>query len=151
MVFKDCMNLGWVDDDARDLIKQLLNRDPKKRLGYGPNGSSNVRRHKFFKNIRWADLEAKNLPSPFTPKMKGDHHSVEMFNKIWTDEVRMLLSIGFNNITIISWSEMRVHHYLSLFSWFHPQIQGAQQACKVNEVCFGMLTKVRALQIMLCS
>lgn len=33
---------------AKDLIKQLLVKDPKKRLGSGSNGAENLKKHPFF-------------------------------------------------------------------------------------------------------
>lgn len=33
---------------AKDLIQRLLVKDPKKRLGSGPNGAENVKKHLFY-------------------------------------------------------------------------------------------------------
>lgn len=33
---------------AKDLIQRLLIKDPKKRLGSGPNGAENVKKHPFY-------------------------------------------------------------------------------------------------------
>lgn len=33
---------------AKDLIQQLLVKDPKNRLGSGPNGAENVKKHPFY-------------------------------------------------------------------------------------------------------
>lgn len=33
---------------AKDLIQRLLVKDPKKRLGSGPNGAENVKKHPFY-------------------------------------------------------------------------------------------------------
>lgn len=33
---------------AKDLVQRLLIKDPKKRLGSGPNGAENVKKHAFY-------------------------------------------------------------------------------------------------------
>lgn len=39
--------------DARNLILQLLNRNPMRRLGAGPKDSQEIKEHAFFKDINW--------------------------------------------------------------------------------------------------
>lgn len=48
---------------ARDLISALLARDPRTRLGHS-GGASEIRRHPYFKGIKWNKLRAKRLPAP---------------------------------------------------------------------------------------
>ncbi|XP_018123350.1 protein kinase C delta type [Xenopus laevis] len=48
----------------QDLLRQLLTKDPKKRLGR--NG--NIREHPFFHSIDWVNLEKLNVPPPSKPK-----------------------------------------------------------------------------------
>ena len=69
---------------AASLIRGLLQRDPTKRLGYGPDGSAKVKAHPFFKLIDWKRLAARDVPSPFQPTVAG-LESVENFDKIWTN------------------------------------------------------------------
>ncbi|KAM7376189.1 hypothetical protein PAMP_005933 [Pampus punctatissimus] len=49
---------------AKDLIQRLLIKDPKKRLGSGPNGAEN--------KINWEDLAAKKVPAPFKPVIRDE-------------------------------------------------------------------------------
>ena len=37
-----------LSDEAKNLIVSLLNRNPSKRLGAGPDGADEIRRHPFF-------------------------------------------------------------------------------------------------------
>lgn len=63
-------NLTFTDDfsdDLRDLIRKLLNRDPNKRLGTGMNGTYDIQRHPWFKDIDWNHLYRKEVESPFKP------------------------------------------------------------------------------------
>jgi p70 ribosomal S6 kinase len=75
----------FLSSDALSLLKGLLTRDPAKRLGSGPNGSSAVKAHPFFKGINWTKLEARELESKFKPSVRSVC-SVENFDKIWTDQ-----------------------------------------------------------------
>jgi serine/threonine protein kinase len=69
--------------EAQSLLRGLLQREPPKRLGYGPTGSEEVMRHPFFKNLSWNKLMRREMPSPFRPSVK-QVDSVENFDKIWT-------------------------------------------------------------------
>lgn len=75
---------AYLSSNAQSLLKALLNKDAKKRLGYGPHGSTQVMQHPFFKLINWRQLEARQVPSPFKPSLRAID-SVENFDKIWTD------------------------------------------------------------------
>ncbi|KAK2892053.1 ribosomal protein S6 kinase alpha-5 isoform X1 [Channa argus] len=57
---------------AKDLIQGLLIKDPKKRLGSGPNGAENVKKHLFYQKINWEDLAAKKVPAPFKPVIRDE-------------------------------------------------------------------------------
>lgn len=37
-----------MSNDAKNLIVHLLNRNPSKRLGAGPDGANEIKRHPFF-------------------------------------------------------------------------------------------------------
>ncbi|XP_069750016.1 ribosomal protein S6 kinase alpha-5-like isoform X2 [Narcine bancroftii] len=57
---------------CRDLIQKLLVKDPKKRLGSGPKGTLEIKRHPFFKGLNWDDLLAKKIPAPFKPVIRSE-------------------------------------------------------------------------------
>ena len=52
---------------ARNLISKLLNRDPSKRLGGGPNGGRDIMAHPFFSSIDWDKLLRKEIEPVFKP------------------------------------------------------------------------------------
>ena len=39
--------------EAKNLIVHLLNRNPSRRLGAGPEGANEIKRHAFFAEIDW--------------------------------------------------------------------------------------------------
>ena len=55
---------------AKDLLKSLLERNPKKRIGYGPNGTEDIMNHPFFEPIDWERLEKKEIKPPYVPKTR---------------------------------------------------------------------------------
>ena len=57
---------------STDLIRRLLVRDPKMRLGNLANGTDDVRNHSFFSNMDWKKLVRKELSPPWVPLMKND-------------------------------------------------------------------------------
>lgn len=52
---------------ARSLISKLLNRDPARRLGGGPNGGRDIMAHPFYESIDWDKLLRKEIVPPFLP------------------------------------------------------------------------------------
>uniref|UniRef100_A0A8C2ZR67 Ribosomal protein S6 kinase n=1 Tax=Cyclopterus lumpus TaxID=8103 RepID=A0A8C2ZR67_CYCLU len=69
---------------AKDLIQRLLVKDPKKRLGSGPNGAEDVKKHPFYQKINWEDLAAKKVPAPFKPVIR-DELDVSNFAEEFTE------------------------------------------------------------------
>ncbi|KAL0586577.1 hypothetical protein ABG067_003751 [Albugo candida] len=55
----------YVSRQAESIIRQLLNRNPKERLG--ANGCSEVKNHPFFEDIDWEKLLRKEIQPPFRP------------------------------------------------------------------------------------
>ncbi|XP_016075722.1 PREDICTED: ribosomal protein S6 kinase alpha-4 [Miniopterus natalensis] len=57
---------------AQDLLQRLLCKDPKKRLGAGPQGAQEVKNHRFFQGMDWAALAARKVPAPFRPQIRSE-------------------------------------------------------------------------------
>ena len=74
-----------MDEDAKDLINQLLVREPKKRLGYGPNGAEKIKKHPFFEGVNWDDVWNKKVEPPFVPEL-DDEMDLRYFDSQFTDE-----------------------------------------------------------------
>jgi len=43
----------YFTENAQDLLKKLLERDPKKRIGYSDEDAEELKRHAFFEEINW--------------------------------------------------------------------------------------------------
>ncbi|KAF4663101.1 hypothetical protein FOL47_005900 [Perkinsus chesapeaki] len=52
---------------ARNLLEQLLCRDPNKRLGSGPADAQDIKSHPFFQGVDWKSLMSRQITPPFQP------------------------------------------------------------------------------------
>ncbi|CAL1570897.1 unnamed protein product [Knipowitschia caucasica] len=62
-------NLG---PDAKSLLAGLLRKDPKQRLGGGPDDAQEVKGHVFFTSINWQDVIDRKLVPPFKPQVTSE-------------------------------------------------------------------------------
>lgn len=69
--------LKTMDDDEKDFISRLTEKNPLRRLGI--NGIDDIKKHKFFKNINWSMIPSKNLL--FKPK--GSDMGVRLNQSEW--------------------------------------------------------------------
>uniref|UniRef100_A0A8P4GGH7 non-specific serine/threonine protein kinase n=1 Tax=Dicentrarchus labrax TaxID=13489 RepID=A0A8P4GGH7_DICLA len=58
--------------EAKALLAGLLKKDPKQRLGGGPDDAKDVMSHKFFTSINWQDVIEKKLIPPFKPQVTSE-------------------------------------------------------------------------------
>ena len=63
---------SWIEENAKDLINKLLNKNPEKRLGSGKEGAENIKKHPFFSDIDWNKALNKELRPPFIPKIENE-------------------------------------------------------------------------------
>ena len=61
-----------LDPSAVDFLDGLLTRDPKKRLGCGPDGQQDIKRHAFFAGKSWGAVAARKVAPPFKPNVSGN-------------------------------------------------------------------------------
>ena len=71
--------------EAKKIIRELLVVDPKKRLGYGKNGTDNIKSHPFFNGINWEDMYNRKIDPPFKPKINTEL-DLSNFDKFFTNE-----------------------------------------------------------------
>uniref|UniRef100_W5L214 non-specific serine/threonine protein kinase n=1 Tax=Astyanax mexicanus TaxID=7994 RepID=W5L214_ASTMX len=53
--------------EAQSLLRMLFKRNPANRLGAGPDGVEEIKRHAFFSTIDWNKLYRQELQPPFKP------------------------------------------------------------------------------------
>uniref|UniRef100_A0A8C2WXV0 non-specific serine/threonine protein kinase n=1 Tax=Cyclopterus lumpus TaxID=8103 RepID=A0A8C2WXV0_CYCLU len=58
--------------EAKSLLAGLLKKDPKQRLGGGPNDAKEVMSHTFFITINWHDVVQKKLIPLFRPQVTSE-------------------------------------------------------------------------------
>lgn len=56
-----------MSEAARDICTRLLEKDPQKRLGGGPDGAKEIRNHPWFHTIDWEKMYLRECPPPYKP------------------------------------------------------------------------------------
>ena len=74
-----------ISNEARDLVEKFLVVNPTERLGYGPNGTDDIKNHPFFNGVDWDLAIQKKYKPPFIPKLKNDV-DLRYFDNCFTDE-----------------------------------------------------------------
>eukprot|EP00742_Colponemidia_sp_Colp-10_P003496 GILJ01003723.1.p1 GENE.GILJ01003723.1~~GILJ01003723.1.p1 ORF type:complete len:872 (-),score=124.93 GILJ01003723.1:436-3051(-) len=54
----------YLSRDARSLLKGLLERDPSRRLGAGPQDAEEIKSHPFFQTVSWHAMMSRHLRPP---------------------------------------------------------------------------------------
>lgn len=62
---------------------QLLQKEATKRLGSGPGGSEEIKKHKWFMSINWKKLDARQIQPSFRPAVSGKL-CIANFEEKWT-------------------------------------------------------------------
>jgi len=57
---------------GQSLVRGLLERDPRRRLGGGPLDAIEIQRHPYFADIDWEKLKRKQYKPPFKPKVESE-------------------------------------------------------------------------------
>jgi serum/glucocorticoid-regulated kinase 2 len=75
-----------IPPELRAILHAFLAKEPRERLGFGPEDAKPIKAHAFFAPINWALLERREIPSPYKPKVK-DAMDTSNFDKQFTSEV----------------------------------------------------------------
>ncbi|KAM9787031.1 ribosomal protein S6 kinase alpha-1 isoform 2-T2 [Syngnathus typhle] len=57
----------FLSAEAQSLLRALFKRNPSNRLGSGPDGAEELKRHGWFSNIDWNKLFRREVKPPFKP------------------------------------------------------------------------------------
>jgi len=75
----------FLSEPCKSLIVQLLNRDPKKRLG-SKDDVNDLKAHAFFKPLSFEKLMKKEIDVPYKPKVKAGGADTGNFDGVFTSE-----------------------------------------------------------------
>jgi serine/threonine protein kinase len=114
--YKKPLNLSnTFSKEAKDLITKLVELDPRKRIGTGPNGIEDLKNHSYFKDIDWNDLENKNIMAPFVPILDGPT-DLRYFDRKYTDEANVTRDNGADDLNN---TNRTIDNYVN-FSYYDP-------------------------------
>jgi len=65
----------YIDPDAQNLISQLLISNKSLRLGGRTAGISELKAHRFFRNVNWVQMAKQAVPPPWIPQIRHDGDS----------------------------------------------------------------------------
>ena len=88
-----------LSEDAKDVIRKLLEKNPKKRLG-SQNGIEEIKKHPFFASIDFDLIVEKKIPAPFIPELANDT-DVQYFDEEFTNEEVGMSYIPRKNMDVI--------------------------------------------------
>ncbi|CAF3713144.1 unnamed protein product [Adineta steineri] len=71
-----------IDRMGRNLIRKLLERDRTRRLGCMAGGVNDIKQHRWFKQVSWADIIEQRIRPPIIPIVDhpGDTQNFELFH-----------------------------------------------------------------------
>jgi serum/glucocorticoid-regulated kinase 2 len=73
-------------EEAKDLIRRLLERNPAQRLGCSPLGSQEIFDHPFFKDLDWEKVRNRQIQPLFKPVVTSDE-DISNIDQEFTSEV----------------------------------------------------------------
>ncbi|XWS60655.1 hypothetical protein CRYUN_Cryun07bG0054400 [Craigia yunnanensis] len=73
----------FLSTEAHSLLKGFLQKEPSRRLGSGPSGGDEIKKHKWFRSINWKKLEAREIQPKFKPDVSGKDCTAN-FDQCWT-------------------------------------------------------------------
>ena len=85
IVNKQVSMKSYFSPAASSLLKQLLERDPSKRIGCGPDDAEELKRHEFFADIDWDAVAQRTHQAVYVPKVKGAEDT-SCIDKLFTRE-----------------------------------------------------------------
>lgn len=75
----------YFSSDATSLLKQLLERNPSRRLGSGQGDASDIMKHPFFDGIDWDLVQKREHEAVYKPKVRGTEDT-SCIDKLFTKE-----------------------------------------------------------------
>ena len=102
----------WMDQVSVKICKSFLRKRFQNRLGSGPNGEADIRRHRFFEGLDWDALERLEIAPPFVPTV-ASHHSTENFDADFTSEPIKLTACNKKEVKALNQKEFMGFTYVA--------------------------------------
>jgi serine/threonine protein kinase len=61
----------YLSPRATILLKGLLTKEPRRRLGSGPNDAEDIKEQEFFRDLDWEKLMKGEIAPPWNPQING--------------------------------------------------------------------------------
>ena len=100
-----------LSEDAKDIIRKLLEKNPKKRLG-SQRGIEEIKEHPFFQSIDFSLIEQKKIKAPFIPELSSDT-DVQYFDEEFTNEEVGMSYIPRKNMEVIKKNQNKFKDFSS--------------------------------------
>ncbi|KAJ7530580.1 hypothetical protein O6H91_14G008900 [Diphasiastrum complanatum] len=81
-----------ISPTAKDIIGQMLEKNPEHRLGSGPRDAQDIMDHIFFSSIDWNALSRREISPPFVPDVKSKDDVSNFDSSITSEPVDKLFS-----------------------------------------------------------
>ncbi|KAG6886079.1 hypothetical protein C0993_004069 [Termitomyces sp. T159_Od127] len=78
---------GVINEDGKQFVKGLLNRNPNHRLGANRDANE-LKEHPFFKSIDWKALALKQVTPPFKPIVESDESTSNFDPEFTSADIR---------------------------------------------------------------
>ncbi|KAF4689638.1 hypothetical protein FOZ60_001333 [Perkinsus olseni] len=75
---------SYISPIAKNLLEQLLCRDPNRRLGSGPADAQDIKSHPFFQGVDWNAMLSRQVTPPFKPSV-STQTDVKYFDREFID------------------------------------------------------------------
>ncbi len=98
-----------LSEDAKDVIRKLLEKNPKKRLG-SQNGIEEIKNHPFFASIDFDAIVEKKIKAPFIPELTNDT-DVQYFDEEFTNEEVQMSYIPKKNMEVIKKNQNKFNKF----------------------------------------
>ncbi|CDS07382.1 hypothetical protein LRAMOSA01331 [Lichtheimia ramosa] len=100
---------NYVTSDAKDMLNKFLRKNPNTRLGYGDDGTEQVKAHKWFRRINWTSIKERKVTPPLKPKIT-DPELAENFDGKFTRE-------SIKETPVETSLDAHMHNYFENFSY----------------------------------
>lgn len=81
----DFSKLSKASPEFYNLLRRLLQHDPKKRLGGGEEDAEELKKHPFFKSVNWSDALEKKIEPLYKPDISG-HKDTRNIDRAFLNE-----------------------------------------------------------------